>query len=304
MRVVVLLALLASAVNAQSLPLRQSQLDFSARDENYRVPLDSTVNARWLGGGVSAPRWSPDGQWLYFQYALTPSPAMEGMQPDDPWWRVSRDARRVEQVTREAALEIPAQMRHTRNGQRAVWFHRGALQYWKRGAVTRTLLQRVEAINPQWTHDERAVRWLEGNNLWEIDPETGSLVQLTRALQQRDSSRTDRQRAELVRQQLEIFDFTQAQKAARDSMYRRQVAERWAQPITVPYKEGETISFLQVPAGGRYATFLITPRVQTTQTTFSDYVNDSGIVVQRSSRPKVGSPVPVRRAMFSCLLPQ
>ena len=120
MRVVVLLALLASAVNAQSLPLRQSQLDFSARDENYRVPLDSTVNARWLGGGVSAPRWSPDGQWLYFQYALTPSPAMEGMQPDDPWWRVSRDARRVEQVTREAALEIPAQMRHTRNGQREI----------------------------------------------------------------------------------------------------------------------------------------------------------------------------------------
>ena len=298
MRLALLFALTLAGitVDAQTLPLRQSQLDFSARDESYRVPLDSTINARWLGGGVSAPRWSPDGQWLYFQYALTPSPVMEGMQPDDPWWRVSRDARRVEQVSRETALEIPTQMRHTRDARRAVWFHRGSLTYWKRGAAARTLLQRVDNINPQWTPDERAVRWLESNNLWELDPESGALRQLTRAHQQRDTARTDRQRAELVRQQLDIFDFSEARKAARDSMYRRQVAERWAQPITVPYKEGENISFLQVPAGGKYATFIITPRVQTTQTTYSDYVNDSGVVVQRTSRPKVGSPVPVRRA--------
>src|SRR5690606_22257726 len=105
------LAVLTSTATAQTLPLRQSQLDATARDASFTVPLDSTINARWLGGGVSAPRWSPDGQWLYFQYALTPSPVMEGMQPDDPWWRVSRDARRVEQVAREAALEIPTQMR-------------------------------------------------------------------------------------------------------------------------------------------------------------------------------------------------
>ncbi len=286
-----------SSLFAQALPLRQSQLDASARDANFRVHLDSTVNARWLGGGVSAPRWSPDAQWAYFQYATSPSPVMEGMQPDDPWWRVSRDGRRVETVTREAALEIPVQMRHTRDARRAVWFHRGSLSYWKRGAATRVLLQRVTAINPQWTPDERAVRWIEGNDLWEVDPEMGTIRQLTRAMQ-RDSARTDRLRAELVREQLEIFDFTAAQKAARDSLYRRQVTERWAQPITVPFREGETISFLEVPSGDKYATYVITPRVTPTQTTFSDYVNDSGIVVQRTSRPKVGTPVPVRRAML------
>ncbi len=298
LRSALLLLAFTTVASAQSLPLRQSTLDFSARDPNFRVELDSTVNARWLGGGVSAPRWSPDGAWLYFQYALDPQPILPGLQPDDPWWRVSRDGRRVESVTRAAALEIPTQMRHTRDARRAVWFHRGSLSYWKRGAPTKVLLTRADGINPFWTPDERAIRWLEDRNLWEMDPETGVTRQLTRAHQQRDTARTDKQRAELVRQQIEIFEFARRNRDARDSTYRRQVAERWAAPITVPYKDGETISALQLSAGGSYATYVITPRVTTTQTTFSDYVNDSGVVVQRTSRPKVGSPVPVRRAMI------
>lgn len=282
-----------------TLPLRQSTLDRSARDVNFRVELDSTINGRWLGGGVTAPRWSPDGQWIYFQYALDPQPILVGNQPDDPWWRVSRDGRRVESVERLAALAIPTQMRHTRDGRRAVWYHRGELRYWKRGGgEAKLLLARADALNPQWTPDERAIRWTERNDLWEMDPETGTIRQLTRAHQQRDTARADRQRAELLRQQLEIFEFARKSQQDRDSAYRRQVAERAPQPITVPYREGETIAWLSVPRGGRYATYVITPRVQSTQTTFSDYVNDSGIVVQRTARPKVGAPVPVRRAMI------
>jgi dipeptidyl aminopeptidase/acylaminoacyl peptidase len=298
LRPALLLLALATVASAQTLPLRQSQLDFSARDPNFRVELDSTVNARWLGGGVTSPRWSPDGAWVYFQYALDPQPILPGLQADDPWWRVSRDGRRVESVTRAAALEIPTQMRHTRDARRAVWFHRGSLSYWKRGGPTKVLLTRADGINPFWTPDERAIRWLENNNLWEMDPETGVTRQLTRAHQQRDTARTDKQRAELVRQQIEIFEFARRNRDSRDSTYRRQVAERWAAPITVPFKEGETIGSLEFATGGSYATFVISPRVTTTQTTFSDYVNDSGVVVQRTSRPKVGSAVPVRRAMI------
>lgn len=79
-----LLLLLANArpaPSAHALPLWQSALDASARDLTF-------------------PRWSPDGQWAYFQYALDPRPILVGNQPDDPWSRVSRDGRRVEQVQR------------------------------------------------------------------------------------------------------------------------------------------------------------------------------------------------------------
>ena len=40
----------------QTLPLRQSALDWSARDPAYQIVLDSTVDARWLGGGATVPR--------------------------------------------------------------------------------------------------------------------------------------------------------------------------------------------------------------------------------------------------------
>jgi dipeptidyl aminopeptidase/acylaminoacyl peptidase len=295
-----LLSLPSASLGAQQgLPLRQSALDASARDVDFRIPLDSTAFARWLGGGVTAPRWSPDGQWIYFQYALDPQPILVGNQPDDPWWRVSRDGRRVEQVDRLDALAVPTQMRHTRDARRAVWFHRGELRYWKHGtAEAKLLLARVDALNPRWTADEREIRWIEGNNLWSMDPETGATRQLTRAFQQRDTARTDKQKAELVRQQLEIFEFARKAKTDRDSAYRRNVTERAPQPITVPYKEGETIGSLEVPRGGAYATWIATPRVQPVQTTFSNYVNDSGVVVQQTSRPKVGAPVPVRRALI------
>ncbi len=284
-----------------TLPLRQSALDKSARDPRFEIPLDSTIASRWLGGGVTSPRWSPDGQWIYFQYSLDPQPILVGNQPDDPWWRVSRDGRRVESVERLDALAVPTQMRHTRDARRAVWFHRGELRYWKagrNGGESRLLLARVDGINPQWTADEREVRWIEDRNLWSLDPETGTLRQLTRAYQQRDTGRTDKAKAELVRQQREIFEFARKSKQDRDSAYRRAVTERAPQPITVPYKEGESLSFLEVPAGGKYATWVVTPRVQSTQTTYSDYVNDSGVVVQRTARPKVGAPVAVRKAMI------
>jgi dipeptidyl aminopeptidase/acylaminoacyl peptidase len=180
-----------------------------------------------------------------------------------------------------------------------MWFHRGALRYWKRGVPeAKLLLSRADDLNPRWSADEREILWNEGNNLWSVDPETGTLRQLTRAHQQRDTVRTDRQRAELMRENLDIFEFARKNKNDRDSMYRRTAADRAPQPVTIPFKEGETISSLEIQRGGKYATWIVTPRVQTTQTTFSDYVNDSGFVVERRSRPKVGSPVPVRKAMI------
>jgi hypothetical protein len=52
MRILPLGLLLALPLHAQTLPLRQSHLDASARDPGFKLALDSTVDARWLGGGA------------------------------------------------------------------------------------------------------------------------------------------------------------------------------------------------------------------------------------------------------------
>src|SRR5690606_635977 len=106
---------------------RQSPLGQASRNPSVRVPLDSTAEGRWLGTAPGTVRWDVDGRWLYFNYD-TAVVVTDSVNPEAPWWRVSRDGRRVEPVSREAALAIPGSVAWARDGRRANWFHRGELR--------------------------------------------------------------------------------------------------------------------------------------------------------------------------------
>jgi len=274
----------------QSLPLRQSSLDWSARDPGFKLELDSTFDARWLGGGATPPRWDLEGRWAYFQYALDPKPVVAG-PVDDPWWRVSRDGRRVEPVARKDALLIPATVAYTRDGARAVYFHRNELRYWKRGIQPRLLLSRTDNVTPRWSPDEREIRFLSGGDLWAVDPESGALRQLTRSFVQPDAPRPNPIAQSLRKQQEDLFDFVKRLRADRDTAEARRARDAAPLPIVIPRKRDDTIGALDIAATGAYASFLLTPRVENPQTSYSDYVNDSGFVFTRTSRPKVGQTV-------------
>lgn len=271
----------------QALPLRQSALDWSARDPGFRIELDSTFDARWLGGGATLPRWDVTGRWAYFQYALDPKPVVAGAV-DDPWWRVSRDGRRVESVERQDALLVPTSVAYTRDGARAVYFHRGELRYWKRGTPPRLLLRRADNLEPRWSPEEKEIWFLSAGDLWAFDPEAGAQRQLTRAFIIPDPPKANKV-AEAVRteQQL-IFDFVKRQKADRDTAEARRRRDAAPRPVVIPRKRDDTVRGLTLSATGAYASFILAPKVETTQTLYGDYVNDSGFVFTRSSRPKVG----------------
>ena len=290
-----LLLLLAAPTGllAQTLPLRQSALDVSARNPAFKIELDSTSDGRWLGGGVTRPRWDPEGRWIYFQYALDPKPVVAGTV-DDPWWRVSRDGKRVESADRHEALAVPASIVYTRDGARGVYFHRNELRYWKRGTAPRLLLSRADNLTPRWSLDEKEVRFVSGGDLWGVDPESGALRQITRSFVPQDASRDNRTRSllEAQRQQQEdLFDFVKRQHADRDTAEARRQRDGALMPIVVPRRRDDTVSDLELSPDGAYVTFRYSPRVETTQTSYSDYVNDSGFVFTRTSRPKVGQNV-------------
>lgn len=296
----------ASVVVAQqpTLPLRQSALGAAAADAAYKVHLDSTPDGRWLGGGATMPRWSVDGEWIYFQFALDPKPVLAGSGPDDPWWRVSRDGKKVESVARAAALEVPFVVRYTRDGARGVWYSRGALRYWVRGkGEARVLLQRADAVNPQWSADEKEIRWTEANNLWGLDPERGALRQITRSFVPKDADKKDKVKDELRKEQLELFDFVKRSKVDKDTADRLAMVDRAPGPVTTPMKKDDNLSFIDAPANGQWVTYLVTPKVDNPQTLYGDYVNDSGWVFTRTSRPKVGQSVAMTRAAIVKLDP-
>ena len=278
--------LVLSSGAAQTLPLAQSKLDARAADPRYRIPLDSTSDARWLGGGASVPRWSIDGEWFYVQFATDPKPIEGAAAPDDPWWRIAKDGSRVESVTRADAARIPLNAQYTKDLSRAVWFSRNELTYWKRGAAPRVLIGRQGFLAPRWSPDERTIRWNETNAVYEMDPETGTQRQLTAPVIQTPKPAADKVKEALKKDQLALFDFVKRQKAIRDSSARLAMADPAWKPTTTPYKLNDALSFIDITP--QYVTYLVTPRVTDEQTHFGDYVNEEGIVVDRTSRPKVG----------------
>jgi hypothetical protein len=231
---------------APTLPLAQSRLDASAADPRYRIPLDSTSDARWLGGGVSAPRWSVDGEWVYFQFALDPKPVEGAAAPDDPWWRVSKDGKKVESVARRDAIRVPPFVTYTRDASRAVWFNRNELFYWKKDAPPRVLMARTAPMGPRFSPDERTIRWNENNALFELDPETGTQRQLTAAVVQTVVPAADKVKDALKQDQKDLFDFVKRQIAIRDSSAKVELGDPAWRPLTTPIKANDGVSFVDV----------------------------------------------------------
>ena len=285
------LLLAATVASAQqALPLRQSKLDSTAADPRYSVPLDSTSDGRWLGGGATLPRWDVAGQWAYFQFALDPQPVVAGAV-DDPWWRVSRDGKRVEPVEKKDALLVPANVQYTRDAKRGFYFLRGELRYWKLGVpATKVLLARTGNIFARWSDDEKEIRFADNQQreLYGIDPEAGTMRQIT-SLFTPTAEQNNKMKEELKKEQTELFDFLKKRKADRDTALARQRRDSIASPFVTPLKNTERMAGLDVPTGAKYVTYLVSvPRADTTATIYVDYVTESGFAEQRTARPKVG----------------
>lgn len=274
---------------AQTLPLRQSGLTRTARDLSFRVPLDSTADGRWLGSAPGAARWDVAGRWLYFSYD-TAVRVTDSVGPESPWWRVSRDGRRVEAVSREAALAVPTAVAWSRDGRRAAWFARGELRLWENGRE-RVVVRRAGAVRPFWSADERELRWLDGDDLWAVELASGTLRQVTRGHVAREVPKDKPLNAELKREQLALFDFVRSNALQEDSSAARSRRDRAPMPFVVLKPKGtDVVSGLELSPAGNHLTYLVAPRAEETQTLWGDYVNDSGVVITRTGRAKVGTP--------------
>jgi dipeptidyl aminopeptidase/acylaminoacyl peptidase len=276
-------------ISSQSLPLRQSALGLAARDPSVRVPLDSTTEGRWLGTSPGTARWDIDGRWLYFSYD-TAVVMTDSVLPETPWWRVSRDGRKIESVSQEDALAIPVSVTWTRDGRKAAWFHRGELRIRDNGAE-RILLRKAGGMFPYWSEDEREVRWLDDSDLWGADATTGTIRQITRTHVAREAPKDKPLNATLKREQLELFEFVQRNRAREDSGLVRSRRTRAPAPyVVVKPKATDNINQLALSPDNKWLTYVVTPRAEEVQTVWGDYVNDSGVVITRTGRAKVGTP--------------
>lgn len=292
------IAMPAVAQTGVTLPLRQSRLDSTARDVNYRVPLDSTVDGRWLGGRAQLSRWDVEGNWFYFRFDTLNQ--VSDPMPEAPWWRISRDGKRVESVSFADAARLPVNVQYTRDGARAIYQQGQRLMYWKRGTAPQLLAAGTGVVRgfPRWHNTDSEIRWLTENALYAMNPDNGVQRQLTAPFTARDEPRIDKNVVAVRKAQEELFDFVKRNRIVRDSTEVRARRSRDARPVTTPIKQNETVGQVEYSGEGGWVAYLVRPRVQPTSTTYSDYVNDSGFVFQRQARPKVGQAISLARIML------
>jgi len=285
------------AAQGQSLPLRQSRLTRQTAGPPLPIDLEAAAHDdRWLGSGIrfrdmegaEDVRWSLDSRWLYFQWNPDPKP---GDDPEaDPWFRVDREGRRTEGVSDADVLAIPAaNISWSLNGDRAAWTNFGRVYFFD--ATTGTTRLAYAASAPvhvvRMRPDGRAVYLMIAGDLWEWQPDSGSLRQRTRRVER--LPRKNDQASWLEAQQREIFSTRRARDDRRRTQDEQSRAEAGIQAI--PLAAGWVVDDVQLSPDERYVVFRAhKPSKDHVQTRYADYTAASGYTEIKEARTKVGDP--------------
>ncbi len=240
------------------------------------------------------PRFTQDGQWLYFSWLPPGSPWQESLKP----YRVRAQAgAKPEPVSREQMDSVGPQLETgslSRDGKRRVVSYNGDLYLVDRKTGTTRRLTDTPTItenNPSFSSDGSIVYFVrDGMNLMALELAGPTIRQLTDVRSgpaPADSARRTPQRASLAEQQQGLFESVR-DRLRQDSIAK---AEREARERIKPLylKQNERVTGLSVSPAGRSLVFTTT--IQATgaqQATIPTWINASGYTEELRVRTKVG----------------
>ena len=292
MRRLLALLLFSCSLIAPSASLRASQLS-----------VDTIMRGHGLAGYVPrAVRWAPDGKFVYFEWKQY----TDAVEEDFDTYVVGRDGKGLRKLGDEEAKDAPPARNATwtRDGKRAVFTDDGDVFLWdgKRRALTRTTEGESDA---RFTHDEKRVAFVRGNNLYVLSLADGSIAQLTNIVS------ADEKGAHVTLFEDDMKDATASQKwvaeeakklsdvvARRAAERKEDDAERKKEIAIAPLKlkKGESVEDIQLTPDEKYAIALIgTNNESGKPPVVPSYVTESGYTVDLPARRKVGDTQPVTR---------
>ncbi len=249
-----------------------------------------------VGREPSQVRWTPDGQWIVFNWLPPGSPWNASLEPYRVRARAGAVPERLSDAAADSLAPLLAGGLTTRDGKRryvssggdlyAVELPSGRLRQLTRTAASEQLAG--------MSADERRLFYRDGGNLFALTVADGFVEQLTdvRTGAAPDSAgrRTPAQRKALERDQLELFDVIREQ-AARDSVRRAERTRRdsTALPVTWLGRDWRLRSLDPSP-NGEVALISVsqaaTPEAK--NTIVPRFVTASGYTEDINSRSKVG----------------
>jgi hypothetical protein len=239
---------------------------------------------RWLGLEVRDPRWSLDGQWVYFRWNLDPQPG--DITDLDPWFRVRSDGSLMEQLAAEDWLEIPAaQVEWSLDGARAAWTRDGFLYIWDRTTgVSRAVVSGESPITGLRFSTISVVDFVRDSALYRFDMDTGS-IQLIAVARPGEENPSERE-LWLEDQQKDLFEFIRDRNQDAETLERRSVAQGRIPEIKL--KPGSKLEWAGAAADGTIV-WISRHDPDVVKTHYMDFVHESGEATPDSARPKVGA---------------
>ena len=280
------------------------------------APFEFTIKNIMRGPEVygrepATVRWTPDGQWIYFQWLPPGTDFRETLKPYRVRAQAGAKPERVSDAQMDSVGPLLANGSTSTDRLRRVVEYRGDLFLvdLKQSTARRLTETLAPETNPRFSADGQHVQYVRDGNAYAFDLSSGLTRQLTDvrlagsgpptppraadATTQRGALEADEKRLlESVRDQLRADSVRKAESSARDSNAIK----------SVTLAKDERIGAISISPSGHAMLFTTTTTPADARTGIvPNYVTASGYTEDIQNRTKVGDAQPVRRLGYQSL---
>ena len=241
-------------------------------------------------------RWSPDGQHVYFRWKLYNGP----VESDFDTYVVNRDGKGLRKLSDAEEKDAPpVRASWTRDHKRAVYTDDGDVVLWDGKHHKLTNTNDAES-NARFTHDEKHVTFVRGNNLFLLSLDDGSIDQMTNIVGADDKNplwddKKGTPSQEFVKaEEKALLDVVARRAKKREEDEAKKKQEKPIKPLKLEGKQSVTDA--QLTPDGKYVIASFTNEAPKAKRTFvPNYASESGYTEEIPSREKVGDALPVTK---------
>jgi dipeptidyl aminopeptidase/acylaminoacyl peptidase len=243
---------------------------------------------KWIGVSPSNIRWANDSKKIFFKWD-------DDASGDTRLYSVNPADNRVQKVSVAEQRDLaPGGGEWNKKHTQKVFSKNGDLFLYdvKSNKITRLTNTVEQEDSPVFSGDETKIIYKEDNNLFTLNLNGGSLVQLTNfvraASDKKNKDKPNEQEQWLKKQQLEVFDIIKKEEKdnKKDSTETALLKPDKLKEIAFGDKR---LSSLEISPDGRFITYRLTKRAEGVQNAIvPNYVTASGFTEDIPNRSKVG----------------
>lgn len=237
----------------------------------------------FIGWSPENPRWSLEGQKVYFEW-----------NPDKEWGSSTYFWQEGFKKPQKASAEEAKFSKHdfiiNKNRTFAYFIDKGTLySYQIKSKLKKKLYQITEPLsNLTLGTNENVVFFEQGDNVFQLDTQNGTLLQITNFKKGNASSKKPITASFLKNQQKEMFQFVRDQEARKNWNEANRNAVQSDAPKDFWYGE-DNLEALKVHPQGRFVTFRVTQEPQVKRETMEVFITDDGYNRSPETKRKVST---------------